>query len=180
MAYGDLNIIRARLALSIEDSKHTSAYRRLTAQQAQRKLDQFKDMLADAAAPSEKQQALLDAQEAIKNADAWLTPIDNRGDGDTIKGAIPLSTDEYLSLLDWMGRQFHKGKPGVIPNHLPPILNRLALDVENWLDNVKRYGSLFWRVVGRAEAVAAAAAKAGRKWFKGVGSPDSLYDAVVQ
>jgi hypothetical protein len=83
---------------------------------------------------------------------------------------LPLTTNEYLSLVDWTGRALRTGKRGAIPKELKPILKRLDLDTKQWLDTVERYGSLFWRVVGRAEAMLDAARRMGRHWFRGVGA----------
>lgn len=50
------------------------------------------------------------------------------------KGFLPVTRDQYLSLLDILGRMVRKGKRGVIPPDLAPILERLTLDAPSWLD----------------------------------------------
>ena len=84
------------------------------------------------------------------------------------RGLFPVSVDEYLELLDWTGRQIRSDKRGAIPEHLDPILKRLSLDVNGWLRMVEGMGSLFWRVVGRVDAIIRAARASGRRWFKGL------------
>ena len=79
-----------------------------------------------------------------------------------------MSVDEYLKLLDWTGRQVRADKRGAIPEHLAPILKRLKLDVNAWLRMVEGMGNLFWRVVGRVDAMVRAARLAGRRWFRGL------------
>ena len=46
-----------------------------------------------------------------------------------------MTCDQYLSLLDIVGRMIRSGKRGVIPADLPPILQRLKLNPQNWLDS---------------------------------------------
>ena len=52
----------------------------------------------------------------------------------------------YLELLDSLGRVIRTDKRSSIPNHLPPILDRLGLDVQTWLDSfLERIGASTWR-----------------------------------
>ncbi len=88
------------------------------------------------------------------------------------RGFLPLTLDDYLSLLDWTGRQLrrdwrHAGHGGVIPDHLAPILTRLAIRPEGWLDLVTRFGRWFHRAVGRLAALRERAARHGRRWLHG-------------
>ena len=48
------------------------------------------------------------------------------------------------------------------------LLERLSLDVSRWVETVEQFGKLFWRVVGRVEALVEAARRAGKRWFKGL------------
>src|SRR3989339_566615 len=98
---------------------------------------------------------------------SWLCPI---GDEDISgrRGLLDLTLDEYLSLMDWTGRQVRLDKPGAIPEHLAPILDRLAVNRSRWVGTVKGYGSLFHRVAGRMESIAAAARLAGKNWLAGL------------
>ena len=64
-----------------------------------------------------------------------------------------MSGAEYLSLLDWTGRQVVAGKRGSIPAHLAPILQRLGLDDESWLELAAGFGKLFHRVAGRVQSL---------------------------
>lgn len=52
------------------------------------------------------------------------------------KGFLPMTCDQYLSLLDTLGRVVRAGKRGFIPANLPPILDRLNVEPESWLDSV--------------------------------------------
>jgi hypothetical protein len=148
--YVDLNVVRAGVAETPETSEFTSAFDRIQARwhETQREMG--------ASVP------LGSATEA----DAWLAPIwlDERADvyseatsqgpDDAVqegtpcrcnppgaprisnKGFLPMTRDQYLSLLDILGRVIRTGKRGFIPPELPPILSRLQLDASNWLDSV--------------------------------------------
>ncbi len=43
------------------------------------------------------------------------------------KGFLPMTLEEYLQLLDWMGREIRADKRGAIPADLQPILERLQI-----------------------------------------------------
>jgi hypothetical protein len=79
-----------------------------------------------------------------------------------------MSVDEYLELLDWTGRQIRADKRGAIPTHLQPILERLQVNAEAWIDTIDRFGRAFRRVVGRVSSMAALASARGRHWYQGV------------
>ncbi len=58
------------------------------------------------------------------------------------KGCLPITTCDYLKILDWTGQQLRDDKKGKIPDHLPPILERLRIrDFELWFDGVQDYFS---------------------------------------
>jgi hypothetical protein len=118
---------------------------------------------------TEAQGRILREEMGKRHAAAFLAPIDARRSRPSGRlGVLPLSTDEYLELLDWTGREVRACKRGTIPPHLAPILKRLALDVDRWVETVQRFDRLFWRVAGRVEQILAAARRAGRRWLKGL------------
>ncbi|HEY6563879.1 MAG TPA: hypothetical protein VIY86_05250, partial [Pirellulaceae bacterium] len=146
--YVDLNVIRAGLATTPEESAFTSAYDRIRArwQQTQRTLGTTLEVPAEA------------------EADAWLAPIflDERADAYegvpqsgsgpqgspsgpigynplgsprvSNKGFLPTTLEQYLSLLDTLGRIVRSDKRGYIPANLSPILERLQVDAPSWLE----------------------------------------------
>ena len=81
-----------------------------------------------------------------------------------------MSLEKYLEFLDWTGRQVVAGKAGAIPAHLAPILQRLGVRADRWVETVTNFGRVFGHVVGRAAAVTAHAAKLGRQFWRGTGS----------
>ena len=97
----------------------------------------------------------------------WCAPlarclVDHGPDGGHYS---PLTVDEYCTLVDETGRIIKRGKRGAIPAHLAPILERLELDCERWLDAMRTAGSLLGRAIGTARSRAAAAARAGKQWL---------------
>ena len=72
------------------------------------------------------------------------------------------------SVVDWMGRQARPDQRGQIPGELAPLLARLQLSAEAWLDAVLNFGRRFKRAAGRAESLTAEAARLGRHWLHGL------------
>ena len=55
------------------------------------------------------------------------------------KGFLPLTNCQYLELLDCVGRWVRTGKQGHIPQDLPPILDRLNLQMRTIVDSVVEF-----------------------------------------
>ena len=162
--YIDLNQIHAGEALTPEESRYTSAYDRIEGRKA--------FSLA-------RQQPEL----PIIKRDRWLcelsldegTPANVSHDAcsetpwrASDKGLLPISLDDYLMLLDWTGRQIRQDKKRAIPSELAPILQRLQINADNWLETVSQFDSRFTHVAGRVESMAKAAVRLGRRWLAGV------------
>ena len=56
---------------------------------------------------------------------------------------LPLNQNEYFELLDWTGRCIRDDKRGAIPAHLAPILQRLQIQQDNWVNGGKTLWQLF-------------------------------------
>ena len=147
MTYVDLNPVRAGLSSSPETSPHTSAYLRIRARHA---------CIKEGGAPNVP----------WKDADKWLCPFhtDAPADGDRL---LDLSLDQYLSMLDWTGRQLREKGKKSIPDDYKPILDRLSVAPDNWLDSVSNYGKNFYRAAGNEEHMRRTAGDLGLKWLKG-------------
>ena len=83
--------------------------------------------------------------------------------------------DDYLKLLDWTGRQIVSGKRGAIPAELAPILDRLGVEGSSWLDAIASFDKKFGHVVASAVEMAEKAARAGRRWFRGVSAAAQIF-----
>ena len=173
MAYVDLNPIRAGLATTPEESDFTSIQERIEGRQEQR---EFEARAVDEVPVPEQSREETELAKKKMGAGSWLYPLggDYSGRHDDI---ISLSLDEYLDLVDWTGRQIVEGKKGAIPVHLSPILTRLGISSERWLDTVEDFGGLFHRVVGKMESILAAARMAGKNWLKGIKAGREAFSA---
>lgn len=182
--YVDLNPIRAGVAATPETSKFTSAYERIKANKELQGAETSKSVAAKRAAratPSDAKRAT--SAEAEAKRDAWLSPIELNEAASAMPGRseqapsrrasnlgfLPLNLAEYLKLLDWTGRQIRHDKRGAIPPDLQPILERLHVVGEAWVDQVQHFGRWFRRAVGRASTLSEAAVQRGRRWLQGIG-----------
>lgn len=59
------------------------------------------------------------------------------------KGFLSMSLADYLQILDWTGRQVRGNKRGAIPGDMAPILERIGMSSEYWLQTVTNFGRLF-------------------------------------
>jgi hypothetical protein len=50
-----------------------------------------------------------------------------------VQRGILFSLQDYLELVDYTGRVIHPSKRGYIPERIPPILFRLGLSPDEWL-----------------------------------------------
>ncbi len=64
-----------------------------------------------------------------------------------------MSTEDYLTLLDWTARQPVEGKRGVTPADTPEILQRLGLDADTWCELARDFDKLFSLVAGRPAVI---------------------------
>jgi hypothetical protein len=160
--YVDLNQVRAGEVETPEASQHCSVWYRIQARQSA---------------------ALTSGQPA---PDGWLAPLTLEPDQlDEIpsagpdrasdKGLLPLTLDQYLRFLDWAGRELRADKRGAIPGDLAPILERLELEADEFLDALGKLAHTFPRLVGPVKDLAERAQEVGRKWLHGVGAAAKLF-----
>jgi hypothetical protein len=81
------------------------------------------------------------------NDSSHLLPFVGYPRQDSPKG-IPMRLQDYLALIDWTGRAIRNDKKGYIEPHLPPILERLAIDTKHWLYITQNFESKFKGLVG--------------------------------
>lgn len=150
LIYVDLNVIRALLAQTPETSDYTSAQDRIHVRQLYEKLMGRRKKAPRRAAAllrgrgtgsREGQRVTMRSPEDR----IWLAPIDGRTHLD---GMLDMRLDEFLVGLDVSGRIIRDDKPGAIPPDLPPILERLNIDIENWVEILRDVGGLFGTMIG--------------------------------
>ena len=83
--------------------------------------------------------------------------------------AIPMYWRDYLSLVDWTGRAIRKGKKGRIPASVPPILDRLQSNGDDWIREMQHYGRWYYRAVGSLQSLQGYCQHLGLSWLKGSG-----------
>ena len=159
--YVDLNPIRAGEATTPEESRYTSAYDRICGLQASRI-----HTATDKVTSPDRWLCELTLSERLET-DVGTTEQDPTPHRASDKGLLSMSREAYLALLDWTGRQVRSDKRGAIPDHLAPILERLQIRSEHWLETVLQFDQRFGCVVGRAEEITTAAARMGRRWLRG-------------
>jgi hypothetical protein len=88
-----------------------------------------------------------------------------------------LTLEEYLTILDETGRCMKQGKRGAIPSNLAPILIRMKLKEENWLQATQHFGNRFYRICGQVHRMVASAKKVGQNWFQGIGFSKEIFQS---
>lgn len=191
--YVDLNPIRAAMAVTPEQSRHTSAYDRIKSLQG----EQIDSAAAELTVIDREEAGRqiretpvrrLKAERAKKRSatsgrkisrDGWLAPltVDGRaasgvyanksGIRASDKGFLPMALKDYLALLDWTGRQGRMDKRGSIPATLKPILQRLGIESSMWCDLVWQYKKYFGKSAGRPASLQSEAQRSGRAWSRG-------------
>jgi REP element-mobilizing transposase RayT len=157
MVYVDLNPIRAGLAGTPEDSDFTSIQERIRAWQ--------KETLS-----SEEPSGQLDNATGSSNPcsipmDFWLCPIQSDSSG---RGILPISAAAYFDLVDRSGRILKENKRGFIDPELAPILLRIGVNPNAWMDTISRFDSRFRIAAGLLSSLRTFARQLGRRWVTGV------------
>jgi REP element-mobilizing transposase RayT len=134
MAYVDLNPVRAGMAETPEESEYTSIKERT---------HQFKQNPEQTDTP---------------DTPSGLLPFAGYSRQDMPRG-LPFRLKDYLELVDWTGRAMLDSKRGYIPDHQPPILERLQVDPKHWLYMTQHFESRFKGLVGTSYALKAACQK---------------------
>jgi REP element-mobilizing transposase RayT len=151
MAYVDLNPIRAGLAKTPETSEFTALHARI---------EKSKAVAATQSESADKQTSPLTPN--------GLLPFNGQAEPKHPESALPYDFLDYLALVDWTGRAIREDKRGAIPESLAPILARLNIETDNWLETVCRLEGRIHRVLGPAEQVRACAEALGQKWLQGI------------
>jgi len=180
MAYVDLNPIRAGMAESLLESLHTSIHARLADLQGQA----FVPVLAPVVSPVvEDKNVILGAQtlpsllpEAELSAlpEAPLMPFDPTS---RFEQAVPFGLEEYLELVDTMGRAVHPGKRGVIPVTTPPLLRRLGMDGEAFFACADHFFRDFASAVGTPAKLIELAAHRQQRALRGLAAARRVFEA---
>ncbi|MCF6287718.1 MAG: transposase [Proteobacteria bacterium] len=113
-------------------------------------------------AQSPKDSDYTSVQDRILNKKTRLKTFGN-DDGD-----IPFVLDDYLHLVDATGRAIVGESKGFIPDDLPEILQRLSLNSDIWLDEIKYFDKWYYKAIGTVENLKKYCQSIHQKWIKGL------------
>jgi len=167
-AYVDLNPIRAALAGTLETSDFTSAQKRSLGLASESQQESQPECALSAGLPETPPAAVRNEHIAavdLRSAE-HLAPVElNERSGQpgpdanregarcSNKGFLPMSTAQYLSLLEWTARQQRVAKPGRKPKQIRRLFNRLGISASVWNELVRNFGRLFSIVAGKPAVV---------------------------
>jgi len=154
--YIDLNQIRAGEASTPEESTHTSAYERIVSLQT--------DNQSEASPDGWMCQLTID-ERICPDSESLTRSANSRRASD--KGLLSICLTDYLRLLDVTGRALRHDKASAIPSTIAPILQRLGLRTETWVDVIRNYQDWFGHFVGTSQTLVERAERAGRSWYRG-------------
>ncbi len=80
---------------------------------------------------------------------------------------LPFSLSSYLDLVDYSGRAIRNDKRGAIPENLAPILERLNLEPDTWIDELKGFKSVGFSAVGTVDQLKSFCKKVGKSFAIG-------------
>jgi len=122
MAYVDLNPIRAAMAKTPETSSYTSIKLRLSTLKPEFKKNKY------------------------TQPDTLFSFIGNPRNN--MPEGLPFKLNDYIDLIEWIGRQIHPSKRGAISQNTPAIIERLHFDKKHWLYVTSHFESKLKGLVG--------------------------------
>ena len=102
----------------------------------------------------------------IERDDDTLAPLANKESKPGF--VLPIGAGDYLSLVDWTGRQWRSDKPGKINAQLPGILERLNTEQEDWVASLKGLMKRYCRAIGSVPSLLAYREHLGQQRLRGV------------
>lgn len=108
-------------------------------------------------------------QRAIQNTPSDLLSFQNKAKKSDKYKAIPFELNEYIALVDWSGRAILQNKRGSIPLSTPPILLRLGVDRNDWINHIHYFERQFPTAAGNIDKLKQLAEQTSRRWIKGMG-----------
>ncbi len=104
---------------------------------------------------------------------ASLMPFDATG---RIATAIPFAFDDYLELVDTTGRVIREDKRGFIPGETPRLLERLAIDPEQFIATAGRMLRQFGSAIGTPVHITELCVVRQARYLRGMGAARALFE----
>jgi REP element-mobilizing transposase RayT len=192
MAYVDLNPLRAGEVSAPEQAQFTSLRQRYLALQARQVLVELGDEAERLRAMQEMEVRRL---KELAELDGWLGNVESlRGQASEERLALNgiagksgtdwvlgnLKLESYLELVDWTGKQIIASDKASLPKGMASMLQRMNLAVDDWVENIEIYKSLFKRAVAPVAKLDELASARGQRWLAGKTGAKQLYQAVDQ
>lgn len=92
---------------------------------------------------------------------------------------VPLTTDQYITLVDWTGRRLRSKSLDTDPAEIPSILSRLGMNTRQWLIQVPATESHYWRAIGTFRSLVERAEAAGLRWLHGTGTARKIAEVGI-
>ncbi|MEE4243899.1 MAG: hypothetical protein V2I33_00725 [Kangiellaceae bacterium] len=146
MAYVDLNPVRAAITQKLEASKYTSIKQRIDESPSAESLSNSIGNVFDRQKPSNQH-----------------API----------SAITLA--EYIQLTEWAGQAIVHTNKAPIPTHISPILERLNVQRNHWLNQVRRLGESYTTAIGSIDRLRERAERIRKRCLRGISQSKLLY-----
>ena len=81
---------------------------------------------------------------------------------------IPFALDDYLSLVETTGRAIIDEYKGYIPAELPDILQRMGLNSDTWLNQIKYFDKWYYKAIGTVDNLKKYCQSLKQKYIKGL------------
>ena len=140
MAYVDLNPVRAAIADTPENSDHTSIKMRI-------------DYYRNKSNRSHSDHTDSNQPESLMPFAGNLRQPEPRG--------LIFNLTDYIELVDWTGRIIRSDKRGAITESAPPILQRLDISTNHWIELSTAFEQRFKGIAGTAQSIKALCAHFG-------------------